>query len=163
MTVAVFPGSFDPITNGHLDIIKRASDIFDKVIVVIGINSTKKPLFSVEERIDLIKQNINAFQNVSVSCTNDLIVNYASSVNAKVIVRGIRDSKDMDYEKPMASVNKDLNSDIENVYLLSDSSKNYISSSMVKELCRFKGNVSRYVPLNVKRSLEFKFKGEDND
>ncbi|WP_220750916.1 pantetheine-phosphate adenylyltransferase [Apilactobacillus xinyiensis] len=160
MTTAIFPGSFDPLTNGHLDIIKRASRVFDKLIVVIGINASKKSLFSISERMKLIKDCVKNIKNVEVDSTSDLLIKYASSINAKVIVRGIRDSKDLDYEKPMDSINHDLNSNIESIYLLSRSAKNYISSSMVKELCHFGGDISKYVPLNVEQSLKARFAGE---
>lgn len=134
MRTAVYPGSFDPITNGHLDIIERASRIYDKVVVGVLNNSNKKPLFSVGERIELIKSVTGHIDNVEVDSFDGLLVDFVKSKEASVIVKGLRTVLDFEYEFQMALLNKALNPEYETVFLMTDTKYSYISSSMVKEL-----------------------------
>lgn len=147
MRTAVYPGSFDPITNGHLDIIKRASKIYDKVIVgVLNNPNKKKPMFSVEERIELIKSVTEDIPNVEADGFTGLLVDFAKANNAQVIVKGLRTVADFEYELQMALLNKALNPEYETVFLMTDTKYSYISSSMVKELAEFDGDLTGLVP-----------------
>ncbi len=150
MRTAVYPGSFDPITNGHLDIIKRASRIYDRVIVGVLNNPNKKtPMFSVEERIEMIKSVTEDIENVEVDSFTGLLVDFAKANDAQVIVKGLRTVADFEYELQMALLNKALNPEYETVFLMTDTKYSYISSSMVKELAGFKGNLTGLVPEKI--------------
>lgn len=157
MVKAVFAGSFDPPTNGHLDIIKRASKLFDSVDVVVSVNPDKKYMFSQDERLDMMKQLINDFPNVSAHVYEGLIVNYAKEVNAKVLVRGVRSSNDFGYEFELALMNQNLNNDIETVFLQSKEKYAIVKSSSIKELAKFGGDISRMVPEIVAQKLKEKY------
>ncbi len=146
MKIAVCPGSFDPVTNGHLDIIKRASQMFDEVIVLVVINPAKKPSFSVEERVELIGRVIKDFPNVKVDSYYGLLVDYLREKNATVIVKGLRAVSDFEYEFQMALTNKKLNPDAETVFLTTASQHMYLSSSIVKQVASFGGNIDSFVP-----------------
>lgn len=157
MVKAVFAGSFDPPTNGHLDIIKRASKLFNSVDVVVSVNPDKKCLFTQEERLKMVEELIKEFKNVSVHAYQGLIVNYAKQVNAKVLVRGIRSSNDFGYEFDLALMNQNLNPEIETVFLQSKEKYAIVKSSSIKELAKFGGDISRMVPKNVENALKEKF------
>ncbi|MBO8441768.1 MAG: pantetheine-phosphate adenylyltransferase [Firmicutes bacterium] len=147
--IAVFPGSFDPLTNGHLDIIKRAIDIFDKLIVTVAINTNKNALFSLEERVQIIQDVINyeKLSNVQVMSTDQLTVDFMKTHHANYIVRGIRNENDYLYERDIANINSALaDNKIESVFLLAKSQNEKLSSSMLKEIIRFKGDISQFVP-----------------
>jgi len=157
-TVAVYPGTFDPITNGHVDIIKRALRMYDKIIIVIAINSTKKPLFSIEERIKMIKKCFGSTQErIEVDTTTGLLVDYAYNNGACAIVRGLRAVSDFDYEFQLALMNRKLQRKVETVFLMTGFRWIYISSSIIKDAARHGGDVSGVVPAHVKKALQKKF------
>ena len=157
MVKAVFAGSFDPPTNGHLDIIKRASGLFDSVDVVVSVNPEKKYMFSQDERLEMMKNLISDFKNVSVHAYEGLIVNYAKEVNAKVLVRGVRSANDFAYEFDLALMNQNLNNNIETVFLQSKEKYTIVKSSSIKELAKFNGDISRMVPEIVADKLKEKY------
>lgn len=150
--IAVCPGSFDPITFGHLDIIKRASTLFDKVIVLISVNSAKKPSFSLYERMMMIERNTVQFDNVVIDILDGLLADYVKDVGAIAIVKGLRAVSDFEYEFQMALANKKLYSGAETVFLTTSAENMYLSSSVVKQIAEYGGNISPFVPENV---LEF--------
>ncbi|MFS8652631.1 MAG: pantetheine-phosphate adenylyltransferase [Caldibacillus sp.] len=155
--IAVCPGSFDPITNGHLDIIARGSRIFDKVYVCILNNARKKNLFTVEERLELIKEATKDYDNVIVDTYNGLLVDYCKKVNAHVILRGLRAVSDFEYEMVITSMNRKLDDGIETFFMLTRNEYSFISSSIVKEVAQFNGDVSNLVPPVVAHALKKKF------
>ncbi len=157
MTIAVYPGSFDPITNGHLDVLKTASEIFDKVIIAVSKNSEKKSLLTFEERINLIKQNINDLENVEVDFFEGLTVEYAKLKGAKVIIRGLRAVSDFEFELQLSQTNRSLAGQIKTVFLTTRPKYNFISSSTVKEIARMQGDISKFVPESVEKFLKMKF------
>ncbi len=157
---AVYPGSFDPITNGHLDIIFRGAKLFDELIVAVLNNVSKKSLFSSEERIEMIKENIKEYDNIIVEPFDGLLINYAKEVKADVIIRGLRAVSDYEYELQMALANKKLYDGIETIFLVSNSKYSYLSSSLVKEIAHFDGNLQDFVPVNVNIKLKEKFSKE---
>lgn len=154
---AIYPGSFDPITNGHLDIIERASKIFDEVIVVVLPNSSKKNLFTLEERVNLIKSVINKYGNVKVDSYSGLLVDYAKNNGVTSIVKGLRAVSDFEYEFQMALMNKKLNRDIETVFLMTSSANSFLSSSIVKEVIKYGGCISDLVPAEIEEELLKKY------
>ncbi|GFZ83605.1 phosphopantetheine adenylyltransferase [Paenibacillus marchantiophytorum] len=156
-TIAVYPGSFDPVTHGHLDIIHRAAKVFDKLIVAVLNNTSKNPLFTLEERMDLIRQVTKDLPNVEVDGFRDLMVNYMKARNVRLIVRGLRAVSDFEYELQMASTNHKLNSDVETFFMTSKPMFSYLSSSIVKEIARFHGPVEDLVPVEVEEALKLKF------
>ena len=155
--IAVVPGSFDPITNGHLDIIKRAADVFDIVYVAVLNNSSKNPLFTVEERIDLIDQATKQFPNIRIESSSGLLINYAQEKNAKAIVRGLRAVSDFEYEMQITSMNRVLDENIETFFIMTKNQYSFLSSSIVKEVAKYGGNVSELVPDVVEHALKEKF------
>ena len=158
MVKAVFAGSFDPPTNGHLDIIKRASGLFESVDVVVSVNPEKHTMFSEEERVQFLKELIKPFNNVSVHSYKGIIVNYAKEVGAKVLVRGVRSANDFGYESELALMNQNLNPDIETVFLQSKEKYAIVKSSSIKQLAQFGGDISRMVPPSVAEALSKKYK-----
>ena len=146
--IAVYPGSFDPVTNGHLDIIKRASKIFEKVYVAILTNSSKSPMFSVEERMEMIRQSVKAkgLTNVEVCNFNGLLVDFVAEKNANVIIKGLRAVSDFEYELQMALMNHKLLKDVETLFMMTSNKYSYLSSSIVKEVARYGGNLDGLVP-----------------
>ena len=152
MTTAIFPGSFDPMTNGHLDLILRATEMFDKVIVAVLINHSKKPLFTLEERMELLSRCI-ASEKVEVSSFKGLLVDFAKEQKAHVILRGLRAVSDFEYELQMAHMNRELNSEIETVFMVPQTVYSYLSSRLVKEVASLGGNISNLVPPLVEEAL----------
>jgi len=154
MKVAVYPGSFDPITNGHLDIIKRAANLFDKVYVAVISNPGKQPYFPLEERIQMLKEATKGIKNVKIDFFEGLLVDYAQKIKANSIVRGLRAVSDFDYEFQMALTNRQMNSEIETVFLMTDYKYSYLSSSIVKQIAHLKGDIAGLVPKNVAARLK---------
>lgn len=146
MRIAVCPGSFDPVTNGHLDIIARASKMFDKVIVAVTQNSSKNSMFTVEERVEMLRVNIEALGNVEIDSFSGLLIDFVKQRNANVIIKGLRAVSDFEYEMQMAHMNRKLNHDIETVFMMTSSKYSYLSSSMVKEVARLGGCIHGLVP-----------------
>lgn len=149
MKTAIFPGSFDPLTNGHVDIIERASRLFDKLIVVILENSAKQAMFSIEERIAFLKHNTAHLNNVEVAFDHGLTVAFAKSHQACTIVRGVRSVKDYEYELDIAAINRAIAPDIETILLYASAQHGSISSSMIKELVKYGQDIRSYVPNDV--------------
>jgi pantetheine-phosphate adenylyltransferase len=154
LVLAIYPGSFDPITLGHLDIIKRSSRLYERVIVVISRNPSKNPLFTVEERIGQINLAIAGLSNVEVDTFDGLTVNYARTRNANVLLRGLRVLSDFEKELQMAHTNKTLAEDIETVFLATSTEYGFLSSSLVKEIARFGGPINHLVPEHVALDIE---------
>ena len=161
--IALYPGSFDPLTNGHLDIIQRASRLFDRVIVSVLLNADKRPLFSPEERMEMIRVVTAPCQNIGVEAFDGLLVDFATVKSAKVVVRGIRAVTDYDYEFQMALMNRRLKSDLETVFMVPALEHSYLSSSLVKEVCLLGGDVSGLVPGSVEKSLLAKIQSRDQN
>jgi pantetheine-phosphate adenylyltransferase len=157
ITVAVYPGSFDPVTHGHLDIIHRAAKVFDKLIVAVLNNTSKNALFTLEERMELIRKVTKDLPNVEVDGFRDLMVNYMRDRNVRLIVRGLRAVSDFEYELQMASTNHKLNPDVETFFMTSKPQFSYLSSSIVKEIAKFHGPVEELVPAEVEEALRKKF------
>ncbi len=158
--IAVYPGSFDPVTNGHIDIIDRASKIFGTVYVSVIINPEKEPAFSLEERLAMLKEVLKGKKNIKLDCFDGLLVHYLEKVNARSIIRGLRAVSDFDYEFQMALTNRRLDPDIETIFLMTDYKYSYLSSSLIKEITRLGGDVSGFVPAPVcKRLKSLKGKG----
>lgn len=158
MTV-IYPGSFDPVTYGHLDIIDRCSKSFDKVIVAVLNNNYKKNMFSVEERLSLLKETLKEYDNVEVDAFSGLLVDYANKRNCSTIIRGLRAISDLEYEMQMSLVNKKLEEDLETLFMVSRGKYSYLSSSIVKEVAMFGGKISCFVPEVVERALKEKMNG----
>jgi len=158
--IAVYPGSFDPVTNGHLDIIHRASKVFDKLVVAVLNNTSKNPLFSLEERVELLRQVTSDLPNVEIDSFRDLLVNYMKQKNAHLIVRGLRAVTDFEYELQLASMNRKLDDKIETFFMTSTPQYSYLSSSIVKEIARFHGPVGDLVPDEIERALRAKYGSE---
>lgn len=157
MNIGIYPGSFDPITYGHIDIIERSTKLFDKLIVAVLTNPQKKPLFSVENRIKMIKHSIRHLKNVEVDSFNGLLVDFARQKKARVIVKGLRAVSDFEYELQMALMNKKLDNEIETIFIMTNSKYSYLSSSVVKEVASFGGCVKELVPSLVEKELNYKF------
>jgi len=156
--VAIYPGTFDPITNGHMSIIRRGLEIFDKLIVAILINPQKKPLFSVEERIFMIKEATKGMGNIEVDTFEGLLVDYAVKKGANVIIRGLRATSDFEFEFQMALMNRRLNRSVQSIFLMTDYKWLYVSSSIIKEVASFGGDVKGLVPDIVNEKLKQKFR-----
>lgn len=161
MRIAVYPGSFDPITNGHLDIIERASRIFDKVIVGVLNNKNKKPRFTSDERVMLIKKVTSHLDNVETASFDGLLVDFAKCQNASVIIKGLRTVNDFEYEFQMALLNKTLDNECETMFMMTNSKYSYISSSMVNELAGYKGDLAGLVPSEIIQYIKDKYEHEN--
>ena len=159
MKIALCPGSFDPVTLGHIDIIERTAELFDKVIVLVMSNSAKHSLFSIDERVELLKRCIKN-SNVEVDTYNGLLVDYAKKVEAVAVVKGLRAVSDFDYEFQQALTNKSLLPQIETVFLAAKGANMFLSSSMVKEVCSLNGDISRFVPKEILNDVILRCKGE---
>ena len=155
--ISIYPGTFDPITRGHIDIINRASNIFDEVIVTIAVNQSKKPLFTIKERIVMIEDAIADFTNVRVAEFDGLLVDFALKNSAKVIIRGLRAISDFEYEFQMALMNKKLSNEITTVFLMPNEKYTYLNSTIVKDVAKFNGNVDSFVTKLVVSELAKKF------
>ncbi|NLX61070.1 MAG: pantetheine-phosphate adenylyltransferase [Tissierellia bacterium] len=155
----IYPGSFDPVTYGHIDIIDRCAKQFDRVIVSVLNNTAKNYMFTIEERMDLLKKVLDKYENVEVDSFNGLLVDYANKKNCPLIVRGLRAVSDFEYEMQMAHVNKKLQENIETIYLVSREKFSYLSSSIVKEVAMYGGDISCFVPKEVEKALIEKING----
>lgn len=159
MNIAVYPGTFDPFTNGHKDLVQRASsNIFDKVYICVAENSKKDTLFSLSERIHLAEKSLHEIKNIEVIGFSGLLVDFAEKLNAKVILRGLRVVSDFEYEFQMSSMNKKLNNNIESIFLTPSESYAFLSSSLVKEIAELGGDISKFVNPEVRAELEKKYK-----
>lgn len=156
MFIAVYPGSFDPITNGHLDVIERVRKLFDKLIVAVLKNPQKNPLFSIAEREEMIREVVKDFSNVEVAVFDGLLVKFAREQGCRVIVRGLRAISDYEYETQIALVNRKMAPEIETIFLPTSAEYSYLNSTVVKEIVRFKGCVSGLVPKIVEQKLREK-------
>lgn len=156
MKTAIYPGTFDPITHGHLDIISRASALFDQVIVTVAINPKKKPLFSIEERIELIRSVVQPYQNVACESFDGLLVDFAREKKATVLIRGLRAISDFEYEFQMALVNRKLSEKLVTVFLMPGEKFTYLNSTIVKEVAMFGGDISAFVPPLVEARVKEK-------
>ena len=153
MTIAIYPGSFDPITNGHLDILKSGSEIFDKVIIAVAYNCEKKGFLSVDERVELIKKSVTHLPNVEVDSFKGLTVEYAKEKKADVLLRGLRTSFDFEYELQLSQANNAMHKDLKTVFLITKPEYKFISSSMVREILVNNGDISKFVPKAVEQYL----------
>ncbi|MFB4162551.1 pantetheine-phosphate adenylyltransferase [Alteribacillus sp. JSM 102045] len=156
-SVAVYPGSFDPVTNGHIDIIERSAKVFDKVVVAVLHNRNKVPLFSVEERVAMLEASISYIPNTEVDSFNGLLIDYIRAKNAKTIVRGLRAVSDFEYEMQAASINRKLDPDIETFFMMTNNQYSYLSSSIVKEVAKYEANVQDLVPSVVQKAIREKY------
>lgn len=159
--IAIYPGTFDPITFGHLDIIRRASELFDHLIIAAAKDNYKNPLFTLDERVELIKEEIKILENfdkISVEKFEGLLVNYANSKNAKVIIRGLRAVSDFEYEFQMFGMNAKLDPSIQTIFLPASETNHFIASKLVKEVAKLGGNISKFVSPNVANRLQQKIK-----
>ena len=156
MKKIIYPGTFDPITNGHLDIAERAAGLFDHVILAIANNPQKKSLFTVDERIDLIQASIENLENISVSSTATLIVKFAKENEAVALIRGLRSISDFEYEFQMALMNRSLAPEISTIFMMPDEKYMHLNSTVVKEIAALDGNISAYVPAIVEAQLKSK-------
>ena len=161
MKIGICPGSFDPITRGHLDIIKRASSLFDKVIVLVVHNPAKHPSFTPEDRVELIRRSIGDFTNVEVDVYGGLLADYCRAKGADAIIKGLRAVSDFEYEFQMALTNKKLNPDCETVFLTTSAENMYLSSSIVKQVAQFGGDISDFVPVQVLSDIERRLTHKD--
>ena len=156
MTIAIYPGSFDPITNGHLDILKSGSEIFDKVIIAVSYNVNKSGFLTVDERVNLIKKSVAHLKNVEVDSFEGLTVEYAKKKGADVLLRGLRTSFDFEYELQLSQTNNALNKELKTVFLITKPEYSFISSSMVREILVNNGDISNFVPADVCKYLNSK-------
>jgi len=159
-TIAVYPGSFDPVTNGHIDLIQRSAPLFDKVVVAILRNSGKTPLFSVDERKEMLELSVREFDNVTVTDFSGLLVDFAERIGASVIIRGIRAISDYEYELQMALINRRLSNRVETVFMLPAETYSFVSSKLIKEIASHGGAINGLVPEEVERRLQKKFAPE---
>ena len=157
MGSAIYPGSFDPITNGHFDLIERGARLFDRLIVAVLRNEGKQALFGVEERVEMLREVVAPMKNVEVDSFDGLLVKYAAGRGARVLLRGIRAVADYEYELQMAQMNHRLDTDIETVFLMASEMNSFVSSRMVKEVVRLGGNVREFVPTSVADRLQSRF------
>ena len=155
--IAIYPGSFDPVTNGHLDIVARGLKLFDKIIVAIMHNPGKNAMFTLEERLDMLKASLKRFPNVEIDTFDGLTVEYAKQKKAQGILRGLRALSDFEFEFQMALMNRKLNREVQTIFLMTGMRWIYTSSSIIKEAARFGGNVNGMVPPLVQRKLKKKF------
>jgi len=160
VAVAVYPGSFDPVTNGHIDILERTSGIFDKIVVAVVHNVTKQALFTLDERVELIKESTRHLDNIEVECFNGLLADFLKAKQATVIIRGLRSITDFEYESHMSMMNKKLLPEVDTIFVMSDSQYIFVSSSGVKEAALLGGDVSSMVPPAVEKGLQEKLQSK---
>ena len=158
MKRAIYPGSFDPVTNGHIDVVERARKLFDEVIVAVAQNDEKQALFSLEERLDLLRQTVGKIDNVRVAHFEGLLIEFAVSEQASAVIRGLRAVSDFEFEFQMALMNRKLEDSVETIFLMPKEEYTYLSSRLVKEIARLGGNVTKFVPAMVASALGKKFK-----
>lgn len=156
--VAIYAGSFDPMTFGHLDVVKRAAKLFPRLIVAVGRHPTRNPLFSMEERMQMMQQVCEPIQSVKVESFDGLLVDYARKIGARIVVRGLRVGADFEYELQIAHANADLAPELETVFLPTSTGYGFISASLVRDIARHGGDVSRYAPAQVCEALKNKFR-----
>ena len=157
MRRAIYPGSFDPVTNGHLDVIERARKLFDEVVVAVANNDEKQPLFSLEQRLDFLRETAGQIENVRIAKFSGLLVEFARAENAGAVIRGLRAVSDFEFEFQMALMNRNLNPEVETIFLMPKEEYTYLSSRIVKEIAKLRGNVSTFVPGCVTKALSAKF------
>lgn len=155
--LVIVPGSFDPFTNGHLDIVERGSKLFEKILVTVFNNDSKSPLFSVEERVQLIKESTKHLPNITVDSSDFLLMDYAREKNAVAVLRGLRAISDFEYEMQITSMNRTLNIDVETFFIMTNNKYSFLSSSMIKEVAKYNGNINGLVPDVVEKALKKKF------
>src|SRR5215203_6246816 len=153
MRRAIYPGSFDPVTNGHLDVIERARKLFDRVIVAVAHNDQKQPLFNLEERLQLLRLSLDGADGVRVAALDGLLVNFALEQKASAVIRGLRAVSDFEFEFQMALMNRKLEANVETIFLMPKEEYTYLSSRIVKEIARLGGDVSSFVPARVAKAL----------
>ena len=153
----VYPGTFDPIHNGHLDIAKKAAELFDELILVVAVNQEKSPLFSDGERVDLIKKSLSKVKNIRVDTFDGLIVDFVRSTDSVAIIRGLRHVSDFEFEFQMAMMNFNLNPNIKSMFMMPDEKYIHINSTVVKDVAKNKGDISAFVPDSVKKALMLKY------
>ena len=158
MKIAVYPGSFDPVTHGHMDIIRRSASVFDKLMVVVLRNKSKNPLFTVQERVKMIQEVTSDIENVEVVDFDGLLIDFVHKVGAKAIVRGLRAVTDFEYELQMSLTNKVIAPDVETVFLTTNLQYSYLSSSIVKEIASYNGDISHFVDKRVEKAIQDKMK-----
>ncbi|MBR2805306.1 MAG: pantetheine-phosphate adenylyltransferase [Oscillospiraceae bacterium] len=163
MRVALCPGSFDPVTNGHVDVIERAAKLFDKVIVVVLVNKGKNPIFTAEQRVEFLKKSLAHLDNVEVDVDSGLLANYAKEKNAVAIVKGLRAVTDFEYEFQMALTNKKLNENVETLFLTTNMEYMFLSSSVVREVASFGGDISQFVPNAIREDIQKYFRKAVDD
>ena len=156
MKKAVYPGTFDPVTYGHLDVIKRGSKIFDELIVAVGHNPFKKPIFTVKERMDMLSKNTGEIQNARVDCFEGMLTDYMTEMQTNIILRGIRTVSDFEYEFQRALTNRVLKTDIETVFIMTSQEYSFLNSSLIKEVVSLGGDISKFVPSDVEKLLRQK-------
>lgn len=156
--IAVYPGSFDPITYGHLDILDRGLKVFDEIVIAVACNSQKQSLFSIEERLELIGRVIKDRERVRIDTFQGLLIDYMKANKVKVIIRGLRAISDFEYEFQIAQMNSLIGHGIETMFMMTSIQYGYLSSSVVREVCSLNGNVDRFVPEEVKQALRIKYK-----
>ena len=157
MRRAIYPGSFDPVTNGHLDVIERARKLFDEVIVAVAHNDEKQPLFSLEERLDLLRETAGRIANVRIAELEGLLIDFAKAQNAGAVIRGLRAVSDFEFEFQMALMNRKLDAAVETIFLMPKEEYTYLSSRIVKEIARLGGDISSFVPACVAKALSRQF------
>ena len=158
MRRAIYPGSFDPVTNGHLDVIERARKLFDEVVVAVAQNDEKQPLFSLEQRLDLLRKTAGQIENVRISEFSGLLVEFARAQNAGAVIRGLRAVSDFEFEFQMALMNRKLQAEVETIFLMPKEEYTYLSSRIVKEIARLGGDITQFVPACVSVAFQQKFK-----
>ncbi len=160
MSKWIYAGSFDPVTKGHLDVIERAAKLNDEIVVAVLVNKNKKPLFSLEERMDMLEKCTQGIKGVEIKTFSGLLMDFVEKINATALVRGLRTVSDFDYEFRMAALNKRLNAQIETIFIMAGTEYSYISSSSVKEIGLLGGDISQMVPEKVLKEIKTKFKGD---